>query len=95
MRVVVLGGSGVQGRAAAATVLDDPAGHELVLVARERAKLASARASLGDRASIEEADVTDELKLATLLRPGDFVLNAASPFFAIGAAPARAAVAAG
>lgn len=93
MRVVVLGGSGVQGRAAARVAKRDPAVDNVLLVARNFDRLRAAADNLG--ADAIAADVADADAIGKVLRPGDIVLNTAAPFFEIGAAPARAAIAAG
>lgn len=98
MRVVLFGASGNQGRRALGVLMRTPGIQTVVIVSRDPDRGAAIAAScLRSEAPVRPAvaDIYDDLTLSAVLCEGDLVLNAAAPFFELGARLAKACVAAG
>jgi hypothetical protein len=93
MRVVVVGGTGAQGKAAVQTVLRRNTVDEILVVARHADRVTSEDANA--RVHFAAVDVIDTVALTRILEKGDLVLNAAAPFFRLKDYVAQAAIAAG
>jgi lysine 6-dehydrogenase len=100
LRIVIFGGGGNQGWAAASAAMKNAsAGTEIVVVGRTTDRAKDAMAKLTGRSDVTLSgalcDVLDPASIAKVLRKGDVVLNAAAPFFRLGNRVATAAIAAG
>lgn len=83
--IVAVGGAGHMGSRAVRALLDE--GHEVIV--------ADLRPSTVEGAAFAEADATDAASIERVARQADVIMNFAGPYYALGDAVARAAIAAG
>ncbi|MBF6211669.1 saccharopine dehydrogenase NADP-binding domain-containing protein [Nocardia puris] len=95
MRVLVLGGAGEVGRAAARVLGADAEVDQVVIadLAADRARAVAAE--LGEKATAVAVDVTDHAALVARMREADVVVNTVGPYFRFGPGVLRAAIDAG
>ena len=93
MRVVVLGAGGAMGREAARQLARNGAITELVLADRAWETVDPSVEGTAP-VVVRACDVLDESAMHHLLEPADLVVNCAGPFFRLGVAALRAAIAA-
>jgi Saccharopine dehydrogenase NADP binding domain len=100
-RILILGGAGVQGQQAARTAkLHNRGEDHIIVLSRDPARGSEAAGRLdafsgSGTVSSAVADLTDPSSFAALVQQGDIVLNAAAPFFELGATAAKISVDAG
>jgi hypothetical protein len=98
MRVVLFGASGSQGRRALRVLVQTTGLSSIIAVSRDPERAAATAASFpGSLVPVRPvaADIRIAQTLAAVLEKDDLVLNAAAPFFELGARLARACVASG
>ncbi len=96
MRVLILGGSGIQGSASAGDLLRMQPDAEVVLAGRNVQTLESTAAQLNsDRVSVRSVDVNDRERLAELIRGQDCQIVISSVPWTVSIQPLEAAIAAG
>lgn len=95
MRVLVLGGAGEVGRAAARVLRADAEVDQVVIadLAADRARAVADE--LGGKTTAVAVDVTDHAALVARMREADVVVNTVGPYFRFGPGVLRAAVDAG
>lgn len=94
MKVLVLGAGGM-GSAAALTTAGFPFVDSVVVGDLNRDAAERLAASIGDKASAVQIDVSDPLKLDTLFKNVDLILNTVGPFYRFGVPVLKAAIQAG
>jgi lysine 6-dehydrogenase len=96
MKVLVLGGCGMSGVAAAADLVTKPDVSQVMLVDKAVA-LGNVDATLctSPKVVTQEVDITDHKALVQLMRDGDVIVNCVGPFYRYGVKPMQAAIEAG
>ncbi|MFC9897216.1 saccharopine dehydrogenase family protein [Nocardia sp. NPDC127579] len=94
-RILMLGGAGQMGRAAARLLAESPAVDHLVVTDLHAGNAETVAKSLGDKASGLGLDITDRRSLHAALTECDLVLNTVGPYFRFGVPILAAAIEAG
>ncbi len=95
MRVLLLGGSGTFGSAAARRLAAAELVSEIGIAGRNEDALARVASDIGDKARTVPFDICDENRLSSLLPAYDLVVNAAGPEWEVLLPALKAAIAAG
>ncbi|MEV0247074.1 saccharopine dehydrogenase NADP-binding domain-containing protein [Nocardia sp. NPDC050712] len=95
MRVLVLGGAGEIGRAAARLLAAAPEVEQLVIADLSEAAATAVAAELGSVAVARQIDVADQERLVALARESDVVVNTVGPYFRFGPGILSAVIEAG
>ncbi|WP_345496564.1 saccharopine dehydrogenase family protein [Nocardia callitridis] len=90
--MLVLGGAGEVGRAAARVLAADKQVDHLVVADLSEARARSVAAELGAHCSAQALDVTDHATLVATIRQSDIVVNTVGPYFRFGPGVLRAAI---
>ncbi|WP_194818043.1 saccharopine dehydrogenase family protein [Nocardia sp. XZ_19_385] len=94
-KILMLGGAGLMGRAAARVLADAPAVDHLVVTDLQAGAAETVAKSVGDKASGLGLDITDRRALRAALDECDLVLNTVGPYFRFGVPILTAAIEAG